>query len=258
MATSEKLPWASGPGEILRHGLSLLRTDSDTNRRLAMISIDNAVELMIKTYLGLPKRVTGLTITRKQYTEVSESFPALLDALEQYAPDRLTGIDLGTIEWYHRLRNELYHQGNGLTVERDKVEVYAELANVLFQNLFGVPLVPHVLAPSDLLGDFIQQWVSLERSLNALAERERLKSGRPGPSPRTVLEAVRFLRESRLFSDTEVAEIESFRRIRNEVLHGGADHRALITPAIVARIKEFTSRFPEAAEEIGKPFTTPQ
>ncbi len=48
------------PGEILRHGIDLLRRDSDVNRRLAMISIDNSVELMIKTYLGLPRRVNGL------------------------------------------------------------------------------------------------------------------------------------------------------------------------------------------------------
>ncbi|SFN90801.1 hypothetical protein SAMN05660284_02499 [Formivibrio citricus] len=82
-----------------------------------MISIDNAVELMIKTYLGLPKRITGLVITRKEFAELSEGFPSLIDGLEQHAPDKLDGIDLGTIEWYHRLRNELYHQGNGLTVE---------------------------------------------------------------------------------------------------------------------------------------------
>ena len=48
--TTNNAPWASGPGEILRHGLHLLRKDNDVNRRLAMISIDNAVELMIKTY----------------------------------------------------------------------------------------------------------------------------------------------------------------------------------------------------------------
>ena len=47
-----------------------------------MISIDNAVELMIKTGLGLPKRITGLAIARKQYVEISESFSALLDGLE--------------------------------------------------------------------------------------------------------------------------------------------------------------------------------
>jgi len=92
-------PWASGPGEILRHGLDLLKKDTDTNRRLAMISIDNAVELTVKTFLGLPKRVTALSISRKEFQEISESFPAMLDALEKYAPDKLTGIDLGEIEW---------------------------------------------------------------------------------------------------------------------------------------------------------------
>lgn len=68
-------PWASGPGEILRHGLALLKKDSDSNRRLAMIAIDNAVELTIKTYLGLPKRVTGIGISRKDFQEISENFP---------------------------------------------------------------------------------------------------------------------------------------------------------------------------------------
>jgi hypothetical protein len=113
-------PWATGPGEILQHGLSLLQKDSDQNRRLAFLSIDNAVELTIKTYLSLPRRVTGINLSRKDYLEISESFPRLLDAIEQHAADKLNGIDLGEIEWYHRLRNELYHQGNGLTVERNK------------------------------------------------------------------------------------------------------------------------------------------
>src|SRR5947207_11892102 len=102
----QQRPWASGPGEILQHGLSLLDRDNDTNRRLAMLSIDNAVELMVKTYLGLPERVTSLHVSRKEYAEISESFPRLLDALERYAADRLDGIDLGEIEWYHRLRNQ--------------------------------------------------------------------------------------------------------------------------------------------------------
>jgi hypothetical protein len=77
MARDIKSPWATEPGEILRHGLELLQRDSDVNRRLAMISIDNAVELMIKTYLGLPKRITGLEISRKAYDEFAQSFPKL-------------------------------------------------------------------------------------------------------------------------------------------------------------------------------------
>lgn len=140
MPSNSLPPWASGPGEILRHGLGLLREDTDTNRRLAMIAIDNAVELTIKTYLGLPKRITGLHVPRKELSEISESFPALLDAIERHAHDKLLGIDLGEIEWYHRLRNELYHQGNGLTVERDKVNVYAQLAIVSSRTYLALSL----------------------------------------------------------------------------------------------------------------------
>ena len=35
-----------------------------------MISIDNSVELMVKTFLGLPKRVTGLQIGREKFREI--------------------------------------------------------------------------------------------------------------------------------------------------------------------------------------------
>jgi hypothetical protein len=91
-------PWASGPKEILEHGISLLRKDSDKNRRLALLAVDNAVELTIKTYLGLPKRINGINVPRKEYAEFSESFPKLLDALESYATEKLSGIDLGEIE----------------------------------------------------------------------------------------------------------------------------------------------------------------
>jgi len=103
MNKTVQAPWATGPGEILKHGLELLKKDTDTNRRLAMISIDNAVELMIKTYLGLPRRVIGLKISRSECQEFSESFPKLLDVLEEYATDKVDGIDLGEIEWYHRI-----------------------------------------------------------------------------------------------------------------------------------------------------------
>src|SRR5256885_5493308 len=172
-------PWATGPGELLRHGIELLSKDTDSNRRLAMISIDNAVELMIKTYLGLPKRVNGLSISRREYSEVSESFPSLLDAFEKYGADKLNGIELGEIEWYHRLRNQPYHQGNGLTVERDKVEIYAQLANTLFKNLFGYALVHHVTPRSETLGQFMSAWMTIERGLRELALENTPLNKRP-------------------------------------------------------------------------------
>jgi hypothetical protein len=235
-----KAPWASGPGEILQHGLSLLRKDTDAHRRLAMLSIDNAVELMIKTFLGLPKRVTGLTISRSRYDEFSESFPKLLDALQEFASDRAGGIDLGEIEWYHRLRNQLYHEGNGLTVEREKVRVYAELAKVLFNNLFGHDIDVTEGSDEDLLGPFLRAWAELESALMKawdrlnLSESERLH----------LLMTPGQLAERGLLEKAVVKDIGHLRSVRNQWVHGHSDGKwtQKITPDMIDRLKEIVTR----------------
>lgn len=103
-----------------------------------MISVDNAVELAVKTYLELPERAYGSKgPSRRDLEAAIESFPSLLDLLNQRAGARLTGVDPGDVERYHRLRNQLYHSGNGITVERARVEAYFQIALTLFENLFG-------------------------------------------------------------------------------------------------------------------------
>lgn len=225
-------PWASGPGEILMHGQELLKKDTDTNRRLAMISIDNAVELMIKTYLGLPYRVTGLKIPRNAYQEFAESFPKLLDALEKYAINKLDGIDLGEIEWYHRLRNQLYHQGNGLTVERNKVDVYAELANGLFFSLFGFKLVEPQHDSTALLGEFMQAWTTLEKILIALSLKLKLNV----VSKTMPFKAVELLEREGYLSRVQANEIKQLRNIRNEVVHGAVNHTDVLKPDTITSL----------------------
>lgn len=237
-------PWANGPKEILKHGLDLLKKDNDTNRRLAIISIDNSVELMIKTFLGLPKRINGLKITRKEYEEFSESFPKLLDALENHAPDKLIGIDLGEIEWYHRLRNQLYHQGNGLTVERSNVEVYAELANLLFKNLYGQELISQINDSKELLGDFLSEWVIIEIGLHDLAQTHSLL----GTKRNTILDAMRFLKGAGLVDDDEYKELNELRAIRNSIVHGSEDYRVLLSEKIINRVRYYADRY--KAEEL--------
>jgi hypothetical protein len=240
-------PWASGPAEILRHGFELLKKDTDTNRRLAMISIDNAIELTIKTYLGLPKRVTSLQITRSEYEEFAESFPKLLDALQKYASAKLGGINLGEIEWYHRLRNQLYHQGNGLTVERDKVEVYAELANVLFTNLFGFRLIEPEEHKAVLLGMFMQAWVNFEKILSGATSTSETDSHMP-------LRVIADLMREGYISRAEFKEIGQIRKIRNEVVHGIVDYRNILKPDMVKWLENLTDDLRKRLEYGVAPF----
>ena len=88
-------PWLSGPKEILHHAMQLISYNNESNYRLAFLIIDNAVELIMKTYLSLPERVTGLKISRKDYDENTQSFPNLLRFLEKNAPEKVHGFDLG-------------------------------------------------------------------------------------------------------------------------------------------------------------------
>jgi hypothetical protein len=242
MKTTDSKPWANGPGEILRHGLELLRKDTDINRRLAMILIDNAVELMVKTYLGLPKRISGLSITRKELAEIGESFPALLDALEKHAADRLGDVDLGTVEWYHRVRNELYHQGNGLTVERDKVEIYAELANILFENLFGYALVEPPDRKTELLGEFLAAWGEIDRALRALVERETMKNMQVRSRPIAMTEGLRLAHRENLISSSDVREIEELRKIRNMAAHAQPGWEGNLTQEAVNKVRSWAKK----------------
>jgi len=166
---------------------------------------------------------------------MAESFPALLDGLENYAPDKLDGIDLGAIEWYHRLRNQLYHQGNGLTVDRDKVEIYAELANLLFKNLFGEELVSHTISETKLLGDFMAVWVSLERTMYRLAELtypDRREGQRINLGPVTD-----FLVRDKTIDNSLASQIDQLRQIRNQVIHGEVDHKSTITVDLITQMR---------------------
>ena len=128
-------PWTSGPRELLKHAIEHFEKGSAFDYRISFISIDNSIELMIKTYLGLPKRIRqSQGPSRRKLSDASNSFPELLDLLEEFGNDKLEGIELGDIEWYHRIRNTLYHDGNGVTVDKEKVDSYLQISIILFNR----------------------------------------------------------------------------------------------------------------------------
>lgn len=222
--------WASGPGELLQHGIDLLSKDSESQRRIALILIDNSVELIAQTYISLPKRVTGLQLTRKQREEYCSTFPTLLDGLEEHASEKMVGLNLGEFEWFHRLRNQLYHEGNGLTVERRFVEVYAELAIKLFESLFGcsLNLTPPEGSRTEMIGEFFEDWIDIERKLTALA-------GAGKPKTTTAIVA-QFYKDGRI-DEKKRQSFHEVQVIRNELIHGEAEPEELLRPENSRRVK---------------------
>lgn len=136
--------WASGSLELLRHADSHIKLETAFDSRIAFISVDNSVETSVRTFLSLPEKISGVKIQRKEVEEAGNSFPKMVDLLFNKARPKLAGLDDGDIEHYHRIRNQLYHDGTGLGVDRRYLDAYRQIAAVLLNNLFGVKADPKV------------------------------------------------------------------------------------------------------------------
>jgi hypothetical protein len=167
--------WASGAIELLRHADSHIDLETAFDQRIAFISIDNSVETSIRTFLSLPSSKSGVKVPRKELDDVENSFPGLLGLLWKYAGSRLTGIDEADIEHYHRIRNKLYHDGTGLSVDVQYLSAYRQIAALILKNLFGVSLSEPRPAPT--LGRLVVLWNQIEETLKEKLRKAGIDRG---------------------------------------------------------------------------------
>jgi hypothetical protein len=199
--------WVSGAIELLRHADSHLNLNTAFDKRIAFISIDNGVETMIRTYLSLPKSKSGVKVDRKEFDEAGNSFPKLLALLEKYATAKLTGIDATDIEYYHRIRNTLYHEGTGLSVDDQYIMAYRGMAAVLLENLFNTKTTLPVSEDSSL-ERLILNWNNIEK-----IARERMETAGMSVSQRW--ENVFAAR----LADQDAQLLSNLRSARNRLVH---------------------------------------
>jgi hypothetical protein len=197
-----------------------------------------------------------------------------LDAIEEHAADKLRGVDPAELEWYHRLRNLLYHQGNGLTVEMNKVQVYAELAKVLFKNLFGFELLvaeqrlprfresdmPRITADlrQDITGFTQEESITLERFLmkwNDLTECIVRLAAEVDPTEQNVrwhgtpaIETAKQLAEKKLISTRALRALQQLAGSRNRIVHGKADVKT-IRPRTIAEMDDLMNELQKTIEQ---------
>lgn len=245
--------WASSPAEILQHVFELLETNKESSKRISMILIDAAVELIIKTYLCLPKRITTISLSKQQYNQISDNFTLLLNTLEDKAQEKLTGMNLGEIEYYHRLRNRLYHEGIGLTIESNQVEVYAELATLLFKNLFDAEIDFGKTDTAVLIGKFINAWSRVERHMFNLAEITFPRNAQVNKDAKPNIEPIHhFLRRDGTIDKRTEDEIEEIREIRNRIIHGQSDANVIGTSDSLSRAFQLNKLLKGKIEEYKK------
>ncbi len=135
-----KHPWQTGPTELASYAYELMQKGTEIDRRISFLLFDVAVETTFKTYLLLPESVTRARLQfadRKKHA--AGTFHDLIEGVRKCATC-LIDSDLAHIEFYHSIRNHLYHEGNGITVTQKDLSGYSHAATEALKILLGVDL----------------------------------------------------------------------------------------------------------------------
>jgi len=141
-----ELPWQIGPTELISFALERMYKGTDFDRRLAFLILDVGVETLLRTFLLLPHRVTDVRMPRQTLKNAaSGNFHEMAKIVWEAASDRLRQADLYNLEFFHGVRNALYHQGNYvLAVGVEQLRGYSNLAVRLLEVLLKVNLSQQV------------------------------------------------------------------------------------------------------------------
>ncbi|PQJ67144.1 hypothetical protein [Photobacterium angustum] len=132
--------WQKAPVKIVSEAINHARKKSEEDNLIAFLLLDVGAEMLLKTYLGLPKKITGSTTSEdERYTIIRKGFHDVVEGVKS-SRQGISLKDLARVEFFHGIRNKLYHQGNGLTVQRIHLEEYISVIKVLFKQLLKVDL----------------------------------------------------------------------------------------------------------------------
>lgn len=108
-------PWVYGPFELLVHAELHYRAGGDFDRRIALISFDNSIEVSVMNYLSLDAMHRGGRQYGRADREIwtNNLFSSKLDFIESECDRRAVAVlhDKAHMTWYHKVRNKQYHEG---------------------------------------------------------------------------------------------------------------------------------------------------
>ena len=134
-----------------------------------MIGFDNAIEVCIDVFIKLhPKVRGGVELRQEDIEKATHNYHTKIEWLDKYVEANNLEIDFSIEEivWYHSLRNELYHSGNGMVPEMHVLEGARSATLTVFNTLFKTDIAPM------LGGEMPKHTKSTERALFAAQNDE--------------------------------------------------------------------------------------
>lgn len=141
-------PWAYGPYELLLHAELHVRDGEDFDRRIAMISYDNAIEVAITVYLSLnPIQRQGRKYDKVKMDSWLKNYHRKIDFLMQEIKQRKIKCEITKEEivWYHDIRNKQYHGGDNTIPQLRDLQKIRQIAMWIFSFLYDIENVDQII-----------------------------------------------------------------------------------------------------------------
>lgn len=141
-------PWIRGPFEVLLHAETHYRQSSDFDRRISMISFDNAIEFAIAAYLNLkPIHRGGRSYSGEDVIKWLKDYHTRLEFFfEECTRRSVSSIAVKEeVIWVHNVRNEQYHEGRTAYPGAHDLKDVRGFAIHVFSVLFDEPDVESLL-----------------------------------------------------------------------------------------------------------------
>lgn len=231
MRIDDLKPWMRGPFELIRHADGHLNDKGDTDRRIALIGFDNAIEVSIDVFVRLhPKLRGGLEIPRAEVETAQRNYHTKIEFLDSHVQSQQIplSIPVAEIVWFHQLRNELYHSGNGMVPEEHVILGARSAALAVFRALFNVDISslladgnippkqvskPALVKTLNPEMEFLRWFIELEQEVRKSLPKDE---NRP-MSLRQMWQAVSKDRRELRKLDPAVSELS---KTRNAIVHG--------------------------------------
>ena len=134
-------PWKIKPFELIYHGEVHLRKNTEYDKRLALISFDNAIEISITVYLSLhPEQRNKRTYKKVDLEKWEQHYHSKLDFFYKELKTRQLPEEItkDVIIYYHTQRNNQYHS-EAIGVPPDDILTGIRTSAIwIFQTLFDV------------------------------------------------------------------------------------------------------------------------
>jgi hypothetical protein len=158
-------PWQVMPAKIIKMALEHADKETDFDHQISFLLLDIGVENALKTYL----------VNKKQDVE-KLYFDELLRKVKEELVNDKKEIPLDEVSYFHKVRNRLYHQGDGVRPTDENLKRYSDLAQKLLKILINVDITKIETKPESKYIVWDEDWNSNRTFEEVIPELyERLK-----------------------------------------------------------------------------------